>query len=139
MFEAKFKTLLASDDQITSLLSTYESEPAIFSEFAPENADLPYIVFKIEKYPSASKAIDRFNIYCDYFEYGTSYKNARIISERIEFICDIKQITDDSRYSNIRLDRSSSGSVPEPSSPKKIHYNIQIQARGSRYKWMQQL
>lgn len=139
MFEAKFKELLASDNDITSKLSTYNSEPAIFSEFAPEDADLPYIVFKIERYPSASKSIDRFNIYCDYFEYGTSYKNARAISERIEYICDINQITDDARYSNIRLDRSSAGSVPEPSTPKKIHYNTQIQARGSRYKWMQQL
>ena len=137
MFESSLLVLLKSDGELNELISTYNDDSAIFSDFAPEDAELPYIVFKIDRTPSDHLSIDMFNIYVDYFDRGTSFVKAREASERIEFITDTKQLTHE-RYDKIRLYRASAGAVIE-TDPKEIHYNNQITARASRKKWMAQL
>lgn len=44
MFEKTLINLLAADTDLVNLLSTFESQPAVFSNMAPQRAEPPYIV-----------------------------------------------------------------------------------------------
>lgn len=137
MFESSYLTLLKSDSALAALVATYDGEAAIFTDQAPEDATLPYLVFKIDRYPSESLVVDRFFINNDYYDQGSSYADARKASERIEFLTDTNQLTH-ARYTKIRLYRASAGSVPDDD-PREIHYNTQVTARASRKAFIDQL
>ena len=137
MFSSSLHTALSEDTTLAALLDTYQSRPAVFADMAPENADKPYVVFRIIKSAANSISVDEFSVFIDYFERGTSKKNMKAAAFAIETLLDQKSLTH-ARFSNIRFSRFSAGPVPTMD-PRDIHYNIQFMARAGRSGWMQTL
>lgn len=137
LFDSALYIKLTSDSDLISLLTTYEGDPAVFANFAPEAAEKPYIVYNITSLGPEETAVERFNIYIDIYEYNQSRVTLREIAQRVEFILD-KAIIDHAAYSYIRLSFASSGLVPTMD-PRDLHYNIQFSARAGRTAWAAQL
>lgn len=138
MFEASLYTLLASDTELQAKLNSYGTEPAIFSSIAPENAELPYIVYDIEEYSTDNLGVSGFDINLDIYDRSSSGKIMREIAERIKFICDRYHISGDSRYGIIRIFWNSGREVENKDIDIR-HYVIQCMARAGRKSWMAQL
>jgi hypothetical protein len=136
MFESSLLTALKADHGLVALVARHNNEPAIFSEAAPEGCTLPYVTFSISKYETEVPAVDRFNIYVDFWDRSGSSLRARAASQRIEFILD-RKILQHERFDSIRLFHSSAGPVPD-TDPREIHYNNQFQARAGRKAWAAQ-
>jgi hypothetical protein len=137
MFESTILTALQSDATLAALVTTYNNSPAIFSDVAPEGAEMPYITFRITEGISNHPVIKTATLYTDYWHYGTSKAKARQAAERMELLLDKKEFEHE-RYSNIRVSFFSAGSVDEDD-PKVIHYNQMYQCRMGRKKWSEQL
>lgn len=134
MFEAKIIELLSEDSDITETISRYNGVPSIFTDQAPEDAPFPYIVFTIRSISPPDSIIDRFMIEIDYFNTTETGKNARVAVDNIQEYLDNKTVSNE-RYNSIRIRRDIYNPVPE-SDPRGIHYNIQLEARATRKKWM---
>ena len=138
MFESSLLSLLNTDYGITSRLSTFNGVPSVFSDYAPEEVQFPYIVFDIEENESDSLIVDAFFIEIDIYGLRTSSKTIREIVERVQFVCDRTIITDDERFSTIRLYRDNNELVYDnlgSRDSKMTHYIVRLQARGTRKKW----
>jgi hypothetical protein len=131
MFESALLDVLKNDETLAALVGTFASSPAIFSEFAPEKAVLPYIVFRITRSMDVeSRAVQKFTIYVDYFNYGVSGVQSRQAAERIEMLLDRANLQHE-RYGTIRILFFSGGTVNEDD-PRAIHYNLMFDARAGR-------
>lgn len=137
MIESAIINALAADVDLTALLSTYKAEPAIFSEFAPEDAEQPYSVVSIRVSGVAGDPVHAFTVMIDTYDYNRSSVNIRKIAERIEYVLDQSKLSHD-RYDSIRLYFFAGSQSPEDD-PRQQHYNSQFMARAGRKKWMQQL
>ena len=139
MIEDVIVEQLRNDGTIAGILSTYNGDPAVFSETAPEDVDRdgPYMVVVVRVFPAPDYVIDQFDIFVHYFQRGTSRAKAREVSFRVEAIFDPNTFQNDV-YADIRFYRRHGDFLPEPD-PLEIHYVKQLSARGSRKKWMQQL
>lgn len=140
MFEGSLITFLSTDSALVSKLSTFEGGPAIFSNMAPQRAELPYIVFDIDKNAVENLAASGFDIILDIYDRIESGKTLREIAERIEFVCD-REIIEiagdpdaDSRFGQIRLFYEDGREV-ENSDIKIRHYVIRLSARAGRKAW----
>jgi len=145
MFESSLQTFLQADATLVSYLTAYpigsDTTSAIFSEHAPERAEMPYIVYRItESGDTNDKVITTFNIYIDYYE---SYKdedrnysrvNARAVVNRLQIILD-RALLEHDRFNYIRLYYYASSPVSEGNS-RLIHYNTQFYARAGRKNWI---
>lgn len=136
MIEDALYTAITGDANITALLSTYNSAPAVFNRFAPESADTIYIVYRADS-TSVDLALDRFNVYIDVYDYGPSSVAVQNVVEKVENLLDISRLTSD-RYSSIRFRKFSAGFVDE-TDLRSMHYNTQYTVRASRKKWINQL
>jgi len=134
MFEASLIDLLAADTALVALLSTYKTEPAIFSWVAPQVAETPYIVFDIDKNAVENLAATGFDIVLDIYDRNESGSDMRDIAERIEFVCDRALIRTDSRFGTIRLFYEDGREV-ENSDIKIRHYIVRLSARAGRKAW----
>ena len=139
MIEKTILDALKGDATLVSLVSKYDTRPAIFSELAPEKAIEPYITFNITRNESSGDIVlHDFVVMIDWYGRNTSRVNTRIASERIEYIFDNNQFNDDARYDTIRMWFVSGGWVEERD-PRDIHYNQQFTARAGRKKWLENL
>jgi len=134
MFEGSFIDFLSTDASLVSKLSTFEGGPAIFSNAAPQKADLPYAVFDIDKNAVENLAASGFDIIVDIYDRVESGKVMREIAERIEFVCDREVIYNDDRFGQIRLFYEDGREV-ENSDVKTRHYVMRLSARAGRKKW----
>lgn len=134
MIESAIINRLKSDAALTALLSAHGGQPAIFSELAPEQAALPYLVIRCTRTATDNHAVQEFVVMTDYFNRDVSRANSRAAAERIEFLLD-QQILTHERYSDIRINFFA-GSPVEGSDPRDVHYNCQFQARATRKKWI---
>ena len=137
MFESAIIKLLSEDDDLASLLTVFDSSPAIFAERAPKAAMTPFIIFKIDRSSNECPAVQEFTVLIDLYDYDKSRVNSNKAIERIEFLLDRAEIEHE-RYSKIRL-VFFAGSYVEETDPRDIHYNMQFLARAGRKKWVQQL
>lgn len=139
MFEKTLINLLAADSDLQGLLSTFESAPAIFSNVAPQRAELPYIVFDIDKLAVENLAASGFDIVLDTYHRQESGKELREIAERIEFVCDRALIRTDAggRFQAIRI-YYEDGREIENSDVKVRHYVTRLSARAGRKKWAEE-
>lgn len=137
MIEQIIIDTLKTDAALLQQLSTYKGCPAIFSDSAPQDAILPYLVLTVSRNRGDDSAIQLFNIMIDYFDSGKSRIKSRFAIERIEFTLDNKILKSD-RFDSIRTMYFADSSVPHDD-PTDIHHNIQFTARAGRKKWMQQL
>ena len=137
-FENTIVNYLKTDGTLLSFISTYASEPAIFIDYAPEDADKPYIVLDVFTNETASPVLDQFTIDFDIYSLRTYTRQIRQIVERIIFTMDKAVINTDYAYHAIRFYRGSSGMVSESGS-KFTHYNVRMNARASRKLWMENI
>ena len=138
MIEETIMDALKVDVVLISKVTTYASSPAIFTELAPQSAEFPYITINITRNQTIGDLmLQDMSLMVDYWGYGATRTNARIASERIEFLLENKQFTDD-RYSSIRIWFYSGGWV-EDTDPRAIHYNHQFTVKACRKKWINQL
>ena len=137
MFEGSLIDLLAADSTLTGLLSTFSSEPAIFSSAAPQKAERPYIVFDIDKLSVENLAASGFAVVLDIYHRRESGVELRQIAERIEFVCDREEIKTDDRFDTIRLFYEDGREV-ENSDVKIRHYVVTLSARAGRKKWAEE-
>lgn len=135
MFEKELLDILQGDTVLAAYVSTYgtQNKPAIFSDFAPENANMPYIVFKISYWNNLDVVVHRFSVIIDYFDYEKSAVNSRTAAFRIQYLLDRRKI-DSVRYGGIRFFLFGSGAVIEDD-PRAIHYNLEFEARAGRKAW----
>lgn len=139
MFEKALINLLAADSDLQTLLSEFESNPAIFSSAAPQRAELPYIVFDIDKIAVENLAASGFDVVLDVYDRIESGKELREIAERIEFVCDRTFIDVDAggRFQGIRLFYEDGREV-ENLDVKIRHYVVRLSARAGRKKWAEE-
>jgi len=137
MFEGSLITFLAMDVTLAGLLEEFEGKPGIFSSAAPQRAELPYIVFDIDKGAPENLAAASFDVILDIYDRVESGKVIREIAERVEFVCDREIITGDPRFGHIRLFYEDGREV-ENSDVKVRHYVLRLSARAGRKKWAEE-
>ena len=132
MFEASLIEILKNDTVLQGYLSTYNSEAAVFSDVAPEDAELPFCETEIIESPVDS-IVSSFSVIIDYYQNAESAVNARKFCQQCIEILDRYEIDDDPRYSMIRI-FFLAGSLRriEESDPRDIHYELQFVARAGR-------
>jgi|WetSurMetagenome_2_1015567.scaffolds.fasta_scaffold84133_2 hypothetical protein len=135
MFESSLEAKLKADATLVGYLSSRNSSPSIFAEFAPEGVELPYIVFRISRSGGDDSMVQPFNVYIDIFDYSVSSKKVRSAAERVEFILD-KTTLNHERYDTIRMFFYNGEQIQDDEDKRKIHYNLLFEARAGRKKWM---
>ncbi len=139
MIENVLYKILASDGVLAGYVTTYAGAPAVFSDEAPEDAAMPYIVFSSAGVAADHPAVLRFNVYIDYYDRQKSRVDSRRVGARLQVLLDQKIFSDVAEdYDNVRFYLSSDGTVPD-SDPRVIHYNTQFEARAGRKAWAQNL
>jgi hypothetical protein len=137
MFDSSLLTKLQADTVLVSCVNTYvtdsRSVPAIFSEYAPETANMPYIVFSIQQMACDNLAVSEFVVFIEYFDFNKSLVNTRKAAERLEYVLD-RAVLEHERFGYIRMNYYNGFSVNEDDA-RKIHYRMQFTARGGRKKW----
>jgi hypothetical protein len=135
MLEKALTDILQGDAILAGYVNTFGtgSRPSIFSEFAPEKAAMPYIVFKISYWNNQDVVVHRFTVDIDFYDYNKSAVNSRKAADRIIFLLDHTKIESD-RYGGIRLFLFGGGSVVEDD-PRAIHYHVEFDCRAGRKSW----
>lgn len=133
-FEDAVVARLAANTAITDLLETYNGRPCIFSDVAPKDAERPYLVIRIDRLEIDDPAVAMFVVDVDYFEYGTSRKNARACLTQVEYDLDMAELTNDN-YEPIRFYTPSGGVIDDPDI-QGVHYNLRFDVRAGRKGWM---
>lgn len=130
---------LKADLALVSLVSTVcgGTEPSIFTNFAPESTNYPYIVFEVGVYDSNFAGIHSFDINFYVYDNSSSASNITNIAKRIEFIFDRKSF-DGGSYRNVRFFFNSTTKYTEED-PRVPRVCVQFYARGCRYDWAIQL
>jgi hypothetical protein len=135
MFESSVLKKLLTDTALKSYVTLYNAQPAIFSEAAPEDADMPYLIFRIVQSSTDTLAVQKFSLFFDYYDYNKSASNSRKAAERIEILLDRAELEHE-RFSCIRC-FFEEGSPLEEEDPRAIHYNIQFMVRAGNLKAME--
>ncbi len=139
MIEGLIVNTIKANSGITDLLSKYKSSPAVFDTVVPENVKNRYIVVEVRNFPVPDFVIDRFDIDIHIFGVSESRVKIREIARRIEYLFDPKTYQDPNGvYADIRFYRDHAG-FEVGGDPKVIHYLKQLEARGSRKGWIDQL
>lgn len=130
MFEAEILGILQSDIELTSIVSTYAGAPAIFSNDAPQEAELPFVVFRIDG-NSRIDAIQNFSIWIDYFDFYNSRVNARTAMRRIQYDLDGKRLQP-TNYTDIRIWLNSGPTwITATEDVRDVHFNLQFIVRAT--------
>jgi hypothetical protein len=135
--ESAILASLSADSNVTDNLGTFYGATNIFVDIAPQEATGNYLVFDAQKNPTDHLGVDNFMFDFDIYGDGISSKIIRALTIAIEFNLDGARLNCDN-YKTIRFSRESEGYV-DTDDIRKIHYNMQMSARATRYAWMQQL
>lgn len=137
MFESIIINTLKADPELGDYVSSYQGQPAIFSEEAPEDTEKPFIIIELNRQSTGHLALQTFTLDVDYLDTNKSRTNSRKAVQRIEFALDQAILTHE-RYDSIRLSFESAGPVPSTDA-RDIHYNTQFSVRAGRKAWCKQL
>lgn len=132
MFESEIIDMIANIPE-SSLLSTYNGRPSIFSGQGPEEVDFPYVVINIQELNPPDSIITRFLVEVSIFDFGTSEKDVRIIAFSISNALD-NMLIQSERFADIRIRRGILSKINVPDS-RGIQYYLSFDARGSREYW----
>jgi hypothetical protein len=137
--EAAITQRLRGNADITKYVSLFNGSPAIFSDIAPQQAILPYVVFDTQNSNDSNTnlGVNSFIIDVDIYGDRNSHANIRAMAQEIIFSLD-RAVLNCDIYKTIRIYFESEGHV-ENSDIKITHYNMQFSARASRYAWMQKI
>lgn len=135
MFETSIINKLAAETDLVSYLNTYNSSPSIFSNEAPEDADFPYIVIRIDGGDPYGPVQD-YNMYVDIMDYYDSRAGAREAAFWVKVALDEIVLTHD-RFIDLRIYPFAGPThIEEESDPRSIQINSQFTIRVTRSKWM---
>jgi hypothetical protein len=134
MFYSELTALLRSTANIANTVTVHNGQPAIFANEAPEEAEMPYIVFRIETSPLPDKVISTSNLYIDYHDYNNSRVTADEAAIAIEDLLEHNKIKTD-QLTDIRFSLLNTGYIPG-GDPRTIHHNSTFSCRAARYGWM---
>lgn len=137
MFETTLLPVLKNDATLAALVSSYKSAAAVFSDCAPEAAELPFAETIIQENSVGDSVVASFLVQIDYYTQATSGKNARAFCQRVIELLDGAQIDSDARYHKIRLFISSGPLKIEEGDPRDIHYQVTFSARAGRKKYIE--
>ncbi len=135
MFYNEAVLLLRTDSAIIATVSTYNNLPAIFANEAPEGAEKPYIIIRIDVTPLLDRVIASSNLYIDYYDYDNSRVLADSAIIAIENRVDSNMIRTEN-LTDIRFRLMNTGYIPE-SDARTIHHNSTFSCRAARSGWMQ--
>ena len=125
---------LRADGELATVLSTHTGHPSVFAEMAPESATTPFIVCSFRGSPTPDHVVVSGDLSIDFFDSGTSWKNAEKAAKRAEVLLDAMKLTS-TDFTDIRFSFSSGGTV-EGSDPRDIHYNAVYGVRMIRKTWL---
>ena len=134
MFYSEIIDVLRTDPKITAIVYTYENLPSIFSDEAPEGAEKPYIVVRIESSPFSDKVVSTSNLYIDYYDYNKSRVDTDSVAIAIEDLLDSNKLRTEN-LTDIRFSLMNTGYIPA-SDPRTIHHNSTFSCRAARSGWM---
>jgi hypothetical protein len=137
MFEASLLPILKNDSVIAEYVSVYNSAAAVFSDVAPEDAELPFAETTIQENAVGDSVVASFIVSVDYYVHDESGANARKFCERVIELLDGHQIDNDLRYHKIRLFISSGPQRIDEGDPRDVHYQVQFSARAGRKKYIE--
>ena len=137
MFESSLLPILKNDSVIAEYVSIYNSASAVFSDVAPEDAELPFAETMISESAVGDSIVASFIVSVDFYTHDESGKNARKFCERVIELLDRHQIDGDARYHKIRLFISSGPTRIDEGDPRDVHYQVQFSARAGRKKYIE--
>ena len=137
MFEATLLPILKNDSVIAKYVSVYNSASAVFSDVAPEDAELPFAETSIQENAVGDSVVSSFIVSVDIYNHDESGKNSRKFCERVIELLDGHQIKGDTRYHCIRLFISNGPTRIDEGDPRDVHYQVQFSARAGRKKYIE--
>lgn len=138
MFEKSLIPILQNDSVVAGLVSTYNSKAAIFSECAPENANLPFAETIIQENSVGDSIVAQFTVSIDYYSSTESSANARAFCQRVIELLDRHHIDNDARYHRIRLFINNGPLRIDEGDPRDVHFTVQFSARAGRKKYVEE-
>lgn len=138
MFYSDVINYLSSDNDVAATVSSYSdslgSYPSIFADYAPEDAERPYITVRINSNKLPDSVIMESDVYIDYWDYNKSRVTADAAARAIVNRLDTVRLLGDV-LTDIRFTLSSEGYISH-SDPREIHHNSTFNTRAARSKWM---
>ena len=134
MFYSEIVTILRATPDVANTVATFENEPAVFSNEAPESAEKPYIIIRIETSPLVDNVVSSGNLYIDYYAFNESRITADSAVIAVESLLDTNKIRTEN-LTDIRFSLINEGYLPE-SDPRSIHHNSTFSFRAARSGWM---
>lgn len=133
MFEVSLLPILQNDSVIAEFVSVYNSQAAVFSDAAPEDADLPYATTTIQEGAAVGDSIvSSFLVTIEIYNHDESGRDARRFCDRVIKLLDGHQIDGDARYHKIRLFIANGPVRIDEGDPRDVHYQVQFSARAGR-------
>lgn len=137
MFESSLLPILKNDSVIAEYVSIYNSQSAIFSDVAPQDAELPFAETSIQENSTGDSVVSSFIVSIDIYNHNESGKDARAFCHRVIELLDRHEIDGNSRYHKIRLFISSGPTRIDEGDPRDVHYQVQFSARAGRKKYIE--
>jgi len=134
MFYVELTETLREDTNLVATVTTYSGYPAIFANEAPEDAEKPYIVFRIESSPLTDKVVSVSNVFIDYYDFGKSRAEADSAALAIEDLLDSNKLRTE-QITDLRFALTNTGYVTG-TDPRTINHVTTLSARGARSGWM---
>ncbi len=138
MFEASLIPILRTDSLLAACVTSYGGASAIFSDGAPENAELPYAVVIIDETETGDSIVASFTITIDFYEQTESSANARAFVKRCIDLLDRRWIDSDTEYHRIRIFSQDFRRIDE-GDPRDVHYRLQFSARAGRRRFIESI
>lgn len=138
MFESSLIPILRADSLLAACVSSYASAAAIFSDGAPENAELPYAVMEIYETETGDSIVAQFTIEIHFYEQTESSANARAFAKRCIDLLDRRQMDNDTEYHKIRIFSQDFRRIEE-GDPRDVHYRLQFSARAGRKRFIESI
>lgn len=134
MFTKEVYSRLIGDTELKTYLSVYLNKPAIFDNFAPETAILPYLIFSIDIGRDIDNpVIQDGSIFIDYYNYSKNRLTVANVGLAIERLLDYQQLSSDS--ASIVRTWFFDAAYTQQSDPMIIQYSMQYTFRSDRKKW----
>ena len=122
--------VLVGDATLAGLLSSYRGSPAVFTEHAPKDAQMPYLVMRCERSPGDDQASDRTVWIADVYDRSSSSQQVHQIMERVEKLLNLEGPALSS-ITNLGMFRGYAGMVPEDE-PGVQHGHMEFTLRHGR-------
>ena len=131
-------TKLKTSSLILSTVSTFQGQPAIFPDFAPEGKQYPYIVFIVYEDTSDDEIIKEFTLEIHFFDNSQTGKLSRQIGTELRKLFIQAEFFDSNEYSSIRC-WGRPFEMYDEKDPRQIHAIQEFEVRACNKGWIDNL